>query len=116
QQCLYEALAPYAGQKVLQAIGEQHGLGFLMADGTLEVAQASVISGTDSDPRFEQYYTDVPDQLPDGILYDDAAVRDMAAFHAWIEGHFAITGRCTVTHGPASLQVLVVDGWAGDAG
>lgn len=116
QQCLYEALAPYAGQKVLQAIGEQHGLGFLMADGTLEVAQASVISGTDSDPRFEQYYTDVPDKLPDVILYDDAEVRDMAAFHAWIEEHFAITGRCTVTHGTASLQVLVVDGWAGDAG
>lgn len=56
QECLYEALAPYAGKSVLQAIGEQHGLGFLMADGTLTVAQASVISGTDSDPRFEQYY------------------------------------------------------------
>ena len=37
QECLYEALAPYAGQPVLQAIGEQHGLGFLMADGTLTV-------------------------------------------------------------------------------
>ncbi len=59
QECLYEALAPFAGQAVLQAIGEQHGLGFLMADGTLQVAQASVISGTDSDPRFEQYYADV---------------------------------------------------------
>ena len=37
QECLYEALAPYASKSVLQAIGEQHGLGFLMADGTLTV-------------------------------------------------------------------------------
>ena len=114
QQCLYEALAPYAGQKVLQAIGEQNGLGFLMAGGTLEVAQASVISGTDSDPRFEQYYREYPDKLPDVVLYDDAEVRDMAEFHAWIEENFAITGRYTVTHGTASLQVLVVGGWAGE--
>ena len=112
QECLYEALEPYAGQKVLQAIGEQNGLGFLMADGTLEVAQASVISGTDSDPRFEEYYRVEPDKLPDVILYDDAEVRDMAAFHAWIEENFAISRRYTVTHGTASLQVLVVDGWA----
>ena len=112
QECLYEALAPYRGQAVLQAIGEQNGLGFLMADGTLTVAQASVISGTDSDPRFEEYYRMVPGQLPDVILYDDAEVRDMAQFHAWIEEHFAITDRYTVTHGTASLQVLVVDGWA----
>lgn len=28
QECLVEALEPYAGQAVLQAIGEQHGLGF----------------------------------------------------------------------------------------
>lgn len=112
QECLYEALAPYQGQAVLQAIGEQNGLGFLMADGTLTVAQASVISGTDSDPRFEDYYRMVPGQLPDVILYDDAEVRDMAQFHAWIEEHFAITHRYTVTHGTASLQVLVVDGWA----
>lgn len=112
QECLYEALAPYRGQAVLQAIGEQNGLGFLMADGTLTVAQASVISGTDSDPRFEDYYRMVPGQLPDVILYDDAEVRDMAQFHAWIEEHFAITDRYTVTHGTASLQVLVVDGWA----
>lgn len=112
QECLYEALAPFAGQAVLQAIGEQNGLGFLMADGTLTVAQASVISGTDSDPRFEDYYTLVPDKLPDVILYDDAEVRDMAAFHAWLEENFAITDRYTVTHGTASLQVLVVDGWA----
>ena len=112
QECLYEALTPYQGKAVLQAIGEQNGLGFLMADGTLTVAQASVISGTDSDPRFEEYYRMVPGQLPDVILYDDAEVRDMAQFHAWIEEHFAITDRYTVTHGTASLQVLVVDGWA----
>lgn len=113
QECLYEALEPFAGKAVLQAIGEQNGLGFLMADGTLTVAQASVISGTDSDPRFEDYYTLVPDKLPDVILYDDAEVRDMAQFHAWLEENFAITDRYTVTHGTASLQVLVVDGWAG---
>ena len=97
---------------MLQAIGEQNGLGFLMADGTLTVAQASVISGTDSDPRFETYYTMVPDKLPDVILYDDAEVRDMDAFHTWLEENFAITDRYTVTYGTASLQVLVVDGWA----
>ena len=108
QECLYEALAPYAGKAVLQAIGEQHGLGFLMADGTLTVAQASVISGTDSDPRFEQYYALLPEKKPDVILYDDAEVRDMAEFHAWIEQHFTITDRCTVQYGTASLQVLVV--------
>lgn len=112
QECLCEALEPFAGQAVLQAIGEQNGLGFLMADGTLTVAQASVISGTDSDPRFEEYYTLVPGKLPDVILYDDAEVRDMDQFHAWLEENFAITDRYTVTHGTASLQVLVVDGWA----
>ena len=108
QECLYEALAPYAGQPVLQAIGEQHGLGFLMADGTLTVAQASVISGTDSDPRFEQYYTELPDKQPAVILYDDAEVRDMAEFHMWLESHFSIAERYTVQYGTASLQVLVV--------
>ena len=45
---------------------------------------------------------------PDVILYDDAEVRDMAEFHAWIEQHFTITDRYTVQHGTASLQVLVV--------
>lgn len=109
QQCLYKALAPYAGQGVLQAIGEQHGLGFLMADGTLTVNQASVISGTDSDPRFIQYYEEMPEKLPDVILYDDAEVRDMADFHAWIEENLPIADRYTVTYGTASLQVLVVD-------
>lgn len=108
QECLCEALQPYAGQPILQAIGEQHGLGFLMADGTLQVAQASVISGTDSDPRFEQYYTDVPDKEPRVILYDDAEVRDMAEFHSWLEANFTIVDRYTVAHGSANLQVLLV--------
>ena len=108
QECLYEALQPYAGQPILQAIGEQHGLGFLMADGTLQVAQASVISGTDSDPRFEQYYADVPGKEPRVILYDDAEVRDMAEFHSWLEASFTIVDRYTVTHGSANLQVLLV--------
>lgn len=109
QQCLYEALAPFSGQGVLQAIGEQHGLGFLMADGTLQVCQASVISGTDSDPRFIQYYEEMPEKRPDVILYDDAEVRDMVDFHAWIEETLPIARRYTVTYGTASLQVLVVD-------
>ena len=108
QECLCEALQPYAGQPILQAIGEQHGLGFLMADGTLQVAQASVISGTDSDPRFEQYYADVPDKEPRVILYDDAEVRDMAEFHSWLEANFTIVERYTVAHGSANLQVLLV--------
>ena len=108
QECLCEALQPYAGQPILQAIGEQHGLGFLMADGTLQVAQASVISGTDSDPRFEQYYADVPDKEPRVILYDDAEVRDMAEFHSWLEASFTIVDRYTVAHGSANLQVLLV--------
>lgn len=74
----------------------------------MDVAQASVISGTDSDPRFEQYYTDVPGKTPRVILYDDAEVRDMAEFHSWIEANFNIVDRYTVTHGSASLQVLLV--------
>ena len=108
QECLCEALQPYVGQPILQAIGEQHGLGFLMADGTLQVAQASVISGTDSDPRFEQYYADVPDKEPRVILYDDAEVRDMAEFHSWLEANFTIVDRYTVAHGSANLQVLLM--------
>lgn len=109
QMALYEALEPFAGKQVLQAIGEQHGLGFMMAGGTLTIAQASVISGTDSDPRFIQYYEELPEKRPDVILYDEAEVRDMAAFHAWIEENFTITARYPVTHGTAHLQVLVVD-------
>lgn len=109
QMALYEALEPFAGKQVLQAIGEQHGLGFIMAGGTLTIGQASVISGTDSDPRFIQYYEELPEKRPDVILYDEAEVRDMAAFHAWIEENFTITARYPVTHGTAHLQVLVVD-------
>jgi len=41
QMALYEALEPFAGKQVLQAIGEQHGLGFMMAGGTLTIGQAS---------------------------------------------------------------------------
>lgn len=109
QMALYEALEPFAGKQVLQAIGEQHGLGFMMAGGTLTIGQASVISGTDSDPRFIQYYEELPEKRPDVILYDEAEVRDMAAFRAWIEENFTITARYPVTHGTAHLQVLVVD-------
>ena len=109
QMALYEALEPFAGKQVLQAIGEQHGLGFMMAGGTLTIGQASVISGTDSDPRFIQYYEELPEKRPDVILYDEAEVRDMTAFHAWIEENFTITARYPVTHGTAHLQVLVVD-------
>lgn len=109
QMALYEALEPFAGKQVLQAIGEQHGLGFMMAGGTLTIGQASVISGTDSDPRFIQYYEELPEKRPDVILYDEAEVRDMAAFHAWIEENFTIAARYPVTHGTAHLQVLVVD-------
>lgn len=109
QMALYEALEPFVGKQVLQAIGEQHGLGFMMAEGTLTIGQASVISGTDSDPRFIQYYEELPEKRPDVILYDEAEVRDMAAFHAWIEENFTITARYPVTHGTAHLQVLVVD-------
>lgn len=64
QECLVEALEPYAGQAVLQAIGEQHGLGFLMADGTLTVAQASVISGTDSDRGLNSITPNCPINSP----------------------------------------------------
>lgn len=109
QMALYEALEPFADKQVLQAVGEQHGLGFMMAGGTLTIGQASVISGTDSDPRFIQYYEELPEKRPDVILYDEAEVRDMAAFHAWIEENFTITARYPVTHGTAHLQVLVVD-------
>lgn len=108
QECLYEALAPYAGKSVLQAIGGAARP--RLSDGRRHAdrRQASVISGTDSDPRFEQYYALLPEKQPDVILYDDAEVRDMAEFHAWIEQHFTITDRYTVQHGTASLQVLVV--------
>ena len=41
-------------------------------------------------------------------LYDDAEVRDMAEFHSWLESNFTIVERYNVTHGSASLQVLLV--------
>ena len=50
----------------------------------------------------------LPEKQPRVILYDDAEVRDMAAFHTWLEQHFTITDRYTVQHGTASLQVLIV--------
>lgn len=112
QDALREALEPYAGQKVLQAIGLMHGLGFLEDDGTLEVAQSTVISGTDSDPRLIQYYTELPEKLPDVILYDCNEVRDMAAFHQWIETNLPIRERYPVRCGTAELEVLVVDSGA----
>lgn len=108
QLALEEALAPYAGQQVLQAIGEVNGLGFLMADGTLTYGQASVISGTDSDPRFVQYYAEYPQKAPDVILYDLDEVRDMEVFHAWLEENYSITERHFITHGTATLEVLTV--------
>ena len=108
QECLYEALAPYRGQAVLQAIGEQNGLGFLMADGTLETAQASVISSTDSDSRFANYYLELPEKEPDVIIYNDDCVRDLDEFHQWLEENFTITDRQAVQYGSASLEVLTV--------
>lgn len=108
QEALAEALAPYAGRKVLQAIGEVQGLAFLMEDGTLEVGQASVISGTDSDPRFITYYAQLPEKLPDVVLYDTDENRDLADFRAWIEENLDITDRYDVIHGTAHLEVLVI--------
>lgn len=110
QEALQQALAPYPGGKVLQAIGEVHGLGFLMADGSLSVAQASVISGTDSDPRFIQYYAELPEKTPTVIVYDLDEVRDMQAFHNWIETQsgFAMAAPYLVTHGTAALEVRKV--------
>ena len=109
QAALAEALEPYEGSALLQAIGLMHGSGFMMDEGTLTVAQATVISGTDSDPRLIQYYEELPEKLPDIILYDEDEVRDMAQFHAWIEENIPIAERYPVTHGTARLEVLVVD-------
>ena len=55
---------PYAGQPILQAIGEQHGLGFLMADGTLMLPRRRSSPAPTATPRFEQYYTNVPANAP----------------------------------------------------
>lgn len=109
QELLCEVLAPYEGKQLLQAIGLQHGCGFMMADGSLTVGQASVISGTDSDPRLILYYAELPEKLPDVILYDDDEVRDMDAFHAWIEENIPLASRYEADRGTAHLEVLVVD-------
>lgn len=109
QEAMAIALAPYEGQQLLQAIGLMHGCGFMMDEGSLTVGQASVISGTDSDPRLIQYYDALPEKRPDVVLYDDNEVRDMAAFHAWIEENLPLAGRYEVDYGTAHLEVLVVD-------
>ena len=105
---LERALAPCAGKKVLLSTGDVHGLAFLMADGTLETAQASVISSTDSDSRFANYYLELPEKEPDVIIYNDDCVRDLDEFHQWLEENFTITDRQAVQYGSASLEVLTV--------
>lgn len=105
---LERALDPCAGKKVLLSTGDVHGLAFLMADGTLETAQASVISSTDSDSRFANYYLELPEKEPDVIVYNDDCVRDLDEFHQWLEENFTITDRQAVQYGSASLEVLTV--------
>lgn len=105
---LERALDPCAGKKVLLSTGDVHGLAFLMADGTLETAQASVISSTDSDSRFANYYLELPEKEPDVIIYNDDCVRDLDEFHQWLEENFTITDRQAVQYGSASLEVLTV--------
>ena len=105
---LERALAPCAGKKVLLSTGDVHGLAFLIADGTLETAQASVISSTDSDSRFANYYLELPEKEPDVIIYNDDCVRDLDEFHQWLEENFTITDRQAVQYGSASLEVLTV--------
>ena len=90
---LERALDNQQGKKVLISTGDVDGLAFLMADGTLETAQASVISSTDSDSRFASYYLELPEKTPDIILYNDNCVRDLDGFHGWLEANFNITGR-----------------------
>ena len=106
---LEEALDSHTGEKVLISTGDVHGLAFLMADGTLETAQASVISSTDSDNRFASYYLELPEKTPDIIVYNDDCIRDLDEFHAWLEEHFTISGRSRVHYGSASLEVLTVE-------
>lgn len=105
---LERALDPCAGKKVLLSTGDVHGLAFLMADGTLETAQASVISSTDSDSRFANYYLELPEKEPDVIIYNDDCVRDLDEFHQWLEENCTITDRQAVQYGSASLEVLTV--------
>ena len=106
---LEKALDGQEGKKVLISTGNVDGLAFLMADGTLETAQASVISSTDSDSRFASYYLELPQKTPDIILYNHNCIRDLDEFHAWLENNFTISGRETVTYGSASLEVLTVE-------
>lgn len=103
------ALAPHGGEKVLISTGDVDGLAFLMADGTLEVGQASVISSTDSDTRFASYYNELPEKVPDVIIYNYDCIRDLDTFHNWLEENLTITDRRDVTVGTAHLAVLTVD-------
>lgn len=105
---LEQALAPHAGEQVLLTTGDVEGLAFLMDGGSLRVGQASVISSTDSDPRFESYYLEMPEKSPDVIVYNNNCIRDLDEFHAWLEGRFDILDRQTVVYGSASLEVLSV--------
>ena len=107
---LEQALAPHAGERVLLSTGDVEGLAFLMDGGSLQAGQASVISSTDSDARFAQYYELLPDKAPDVIVYNHNCVRDLEEFHAWLESYFAISDRRTVTVGTARLEVLTVAG------
>lgn len=116
QAAFAEALAPYEGAQVLQAIGEAEGLVWLMDSGTLTVAQASVISGTDSDPRFIAYYEEFPEKIPDVVLYDRNENRDLADFHRWIEENLPVCDRYEVTVGTAALEVLVINRQPGKSG
>lgn len=105
---LERALDNQQGKKVLISTGDVDGLAFLMADGTLETAQASVISSTDSDNRFASYYLELPEKTPDIILYNDNCIRDLDDFHEWLETNFTIADRQQVQYGSASLEVLTV--------
>ena len=107
---LEQALAPYPDSQILLTTGDVEGLAFLMDEGSLRVGQASVISSTDSDTRFATYYLELPEKTPDVIVYSNNCVRDLDEFHAWLEEHFTIRSRQTVTCGSASLEVLTVEG------
>ena len=103
------ALTGHGGEKVLLSTGDVHGLAYLMEDGTLSVGQASVISSTDSDVRFASYYNELPEKVPDVILYNRDCVRDLDTFHDWIAANLTVTGQQEVTVGHARLTVLTVD-------
>lgn len=113
QQALSEALAEARpGDELLLCMAYPQGTAYLMADGTLKVGQASVISGSDYDPRFAAYYEEFPEKLPDIILYDNHNARDAAGFAAWLDAltaQLTVADRQTVTVGTASLDVLRVE-------